>query len=224
MKESKFIELLNLYVDHQISADDAALLETEVRANPERRRVYRQYCMMQKASTELGNAFRTEAPAPATTPEIIEFKPRRRNLGLATYAATFGAMAACIIVAVAMRPGAKPATPAAVPASLAVTTPAVAPALPAARALASRPALLPAVGPRSLQLREPSAELVNAPVALNASFGDWMSDLRLASMDDPSIDELRFDGRAPLPAESRDPRAIRPFQGKVEMAAVRFQK
>ena len=54
MKESKFIELLNLYVDHQISPDDAKLLESEVESNPTRRRIYRQYCQMQKACALMG--------------------------------------------------------------------------------------------------------------------------------------------------------------------------
>jgi hypothetical protein len=57
MKDSEFIELLNLYLDHEISADNAARLEAEVQGNPERRRVYRQYCRMQKACTLLANDF-----------------------------------------------------------------------------------------------------------------------------------------------------------------------
>ena len=34
MKDSEFIELLNLYLDHEISTADAARLEAEVQANP----------------------------------------------------------------------------------------------------------------------------------------------------------------------------------------------
>ena len=33
MKDTKFIELLNLYLDHQISETDAAALEAEIRQN-----------------------------------------------------------------------------------------------------------------------------------------------------------------------------------------------
>ena len=35
MKESRFIELLNLYIDQQISPDDAALLEEAILPQPE---------------------------------------------------------------------------------------------------------------------------------------------------------------------------------------------
>jgi anti-sigma factor RsiW len=60
MKNAEFMELLNLYLDHEISAADAARLEIEVQSDPERRRVYQQYCQMQKACTMLVADFRTE--------------------------------------------------------------------------------------------------------------------------------------------------------------------
>lgn len=63
MKESRFIELLNLYVDQQLSATEAAELEAEIGRNPERRTTYRQYCQMQKACTLLFEKERTQAPA-----------------------------------------------------------------------------------------------------------------------------------------------------------------
>jgi anti-sigma factor RsiW len=49
MKESRYIELLNLYVDHRLTPEEAAELETEVQRNPARRKVYLQYCRIQKA-------------------------------------------------------------------------------------------------------------------------------------------------------------------------------
>jgi hypothetical protein len=61
MKESEFIELLNLYVDHEIGAEDAKRLEAEVAANPARRDVYRQYCRIQKACTLLADQFQEPA-------------------------------------------------------------------------------------------------------------------------------------------------------------------
>ena len=51
MKESRFIELLNLYIDRQISPEDAALLEEEILQNPGRRHTYSQYCRMHRACT-----------------------------------------------------------------------------------------------------------------------------------------------------------------------------
>jgi len=60
MSEREFIELLNLYLDHEIEAADAARLEAEVRSNPERRRTYLQYCRMQKACALLAEDFASE--------------------------------------------------------------------------------------------------------------------------------------------------------------------
>ena len=61
MKELEFIELLNLYLDHEISPEDAARLEAEVLNNPARRRVYREYCQMQKACKAIAVDFQAEA-------------------------------------------------------------------------------------------------------------------------------------------------------------------
>ena len=48
---SRFIELLNLYVDREITPAEAAELEAEVQANEQRRRVYNQYCRIDRACT-----------------------------------------------------------------------------------------------------------------------------------------------------------------------------
>ena len=63
MKDSEFTELLNLYLDHEISAADAARLEAEVQINPNRRRVYQEYCRMQKACKLLAHDFACESSA-----------------------------------------------------------------------------------------------------------------------------------------------------------------
>jgi hypothetical protein len=55
MNDKKFIELLNLYVDREVTSEDALLLETEVATNADRRRVYDQYCKMQKACSMLSS-------------------------------------------------------------------------------------------------------------------------------------------------------------------------
>ena len=62
MKQSRFIELLNLYVDQQISPEEAAELESVVNADPVRRRTYAHYCRMQRACALLGQTERDAAP------------------------------------------------------------------------------------------------------------------------------------------------------------------
>src|SRR3954452_15409370 len=82
MKDSEFIELLNLYLDHEISAADAARLEAEVTANAKRRQVYQQYCRMQKACKIVGEKFVPEtAAAPAGNVVAFELAtaPARRT-------------------------------------------------------------------------------------------------------------------------------------------------
>ncbi len=62
MNEQRFLELLNLYLDHEISAEDARSLEAEINQNPQRRQVYRQYCLMQAGCVRLFEKDRAEAP------------------------------------------------------------------------------------------------------------------------------------------------------------------
>lgn len=94
MKDSEFIELLNLYLDHEISADDAVRLEAEVQTHPARRRIYQDYCRMQKACKVLAQDFPTETPVIAEK-KIVPFRPEaatRAARGNAFY--TVGAVAA----------------------------------------------------------------------------------------------------------------------------------
>ncbi|MDR0902567.1 MAG: hypothetical protein LBM92_07330 [Opitutaceae bacterium] len=63
MKEKRFIELLNLYVDHQLDAAGTGELEAELRDNPARHRTYSQYTRMQKACSLLFEAERSNAPS-----------------------------------------------------------------------------------------------------------------------------------------------------------------
>ncbi len=70
MKESRFIELLNLYLDQQISPDDAAELEAEIARSPAHRRTYLQYCRMHRACALLFENFR--APAAPLAQDLHE--------------------------------------------------------------------------------------------------------------------------------------------------------
>jgi hypothetical protein len=56
MSEREFLELLNLYLDREITPADADRLEREIRADPGRHRTYLQYCRMQQAVRLLGTA------------------------------------------------------------------------------------------------------------------------------------------------------------------------
>lgn len=104
MKDSEFIELLNLYLDHEISAADAARLEAEIRGNLERRRVYLQYCKMQQACRAIAADFATADASDgiSTEKKVIPFTPAfaatpaRQRSRQFSYAIGAVAAAACI--------------------------------------------------------------------------------------------------------------------------------
>ncbi len=105
MKDSEFIELLNLYLDHEISAADAARLEAEIRGNLERRRVYLQYCKMQQACRAIAADFATADASDgiSTEKKVIPFTPAfaatpaRQRSRQFSYAIGAVAAAACCV-------------------------------------------------------------------------------------------------------------------------------
>jgi len=62
MNDRRFTELLNLYLDHQITAAEAVELEAAVHSSPARRRTYEEYCVLQSACSQLGSNARACAP------------------------------------------------------------------------------------------------------------------------------------------------------------------
>ena len=102
MKNAEFMELLNLYLDHEISAADAARLEIEVQTSPDRRRIYQEYCQMQKACKMLVADFHTEPAISADAPgkRVVPFQaapPRSGGLLRTSYViGALAAAAACV--------------------------------------------------------------------------------------------------------------------------------
>jgi len=98
MKDSEFLELLNLYLDHEIEASDAARLETEVQSNPARRRVYQEYCRMQKACTMLAKDFVDQQ-----SPKKLRTLEPQRSWGPMWLGGAGLAAAACVALVVTYR-------------------------------------------------------------------------------------------------------------------------
>jgi hypothetical protein len=109
MKESKFIELLNLFIDQQISKEDAAALEEEIMQNPRRRQIYSQYCRMHRACTMVLDRYNAQDETENPLEKIVAFeKPRSAKW---KYYATGLAAAACVAfvaVQTVFRPGRAP--------------------------------------------------------------------------------------------------------------------
>jgi len=100
MKDNRFIDLLNLYIDRQITAEETAELEAEIQRSPQRQAVYRQYCQIHSATKLVYDSFRAGAadqPAiPSGRSASIElFENRRRRVAGWTY--TLGGLAAACV-------------------------------------------------------------------------------------------------------------------------------
>lgn len=100
MKDTRFIELLNLYIDRQISAEETVELEAEIQHSPKRQAVYRQYCQIHSATKQVYDSFRNSPAEPSLVepgrPGVIEmFENRRRRNNWVVYAGGLAA-AACL--------------------------------------------------------------------------------------------------------------------------------
>ncbi len=101
MKDHRFIELLNLYIDRQITAAETTELEAEIQESPGRQAVYRQYCQIHSATKQVYDSFRanaTEQPAiqAGQTGAVELFESKRRKSHFAYYAG--GLAAACLVL------------------------------------------------------------------------------------------------------------------------------
>jgi hypothetical protein len=235
MKDSEFIELLNLYLDHEISAADAVRLEAEVQGNAARRRIYEDYCRMQKACKVLAHDFQTEAPG---VPErkVIPFEPAAdapvrqparaaRASGFYTFG-TLAAAAACVAVILVSRSSnqsaagglAQTPTPAAVQA---VAASAPVPVQAEAVATTARPLV---GSPLFLSGKAQSEALhVAATEEADARFA-WMNSVQLAPIptQPAPTDPLRFEIRQ-KPTENVYT-SPQPLDVPVHQAAWRFVK
>ena len=250
MKDSEFIELLNLYLDHEISADNAARLEAEVQGNPERRRVYRQYCRMQKACTLLANDFNGQEAGDAKHDrKVIAFDPSGRSAWGPGILAAGGLMAAACVALVLVNRSSGPTPPAVAVPTVATMQGTVAPVaaqvetrvmmaqprnladhaaiartvtVPAAR----RNDLRPVLAIRALALRGDvnpgdQAGASDLPAQL-----DWISGLKISSLQGVPAEDLRFEARPldPTKNPTYHSRSRPDHQGVVEMTAFQFQK
>jgi hypothetical protein len=245
MKESRFIELLNLYVDQQLTAAEAVELEMEIKHDPARRQTYHQYCQMQKACTQLFEQERNGAPASSALAralvdanrKIVAFPEERsfwRQRGM--YAAGFAAVAACVaIVLVRQTPAHTIASPVAVvPAtmSVAATTPPVLPAAaqsvtipPADNTISSRPAYFSVLAASRLgSLKNISSNTGIDSEEERQNF-DWMKRVNLPPLRRTDTEALTFDLKAniPLPTTIEAP-SRRPVQNNYENTAFQFQQ
>ncbi|HTZ21127.1 MAG TPA: hypothetical protein VMC06_09615 [Opitutaceae bacterium] len=243
MKESKFIELLNLYIDQEIGPAEAELLEEEIQRDPARRRVYLQYCRMHRASAVLFESFRAEnipaggklaEAARAASAKVVAFPtpaPRRPTRWI--YAAGLVAAAACVAFVFVRRPAidrSRPGDGALL--TQTVTVP--------ARSITAPPSAVtpatyaPAVAPMTRReftpvfvahtLTPPETSNPAALLATNRNTLEWMQRIQLSPVQNLALENIVF---GTPPAQSQDQRTYRsslPVQGNVDKVSFEFQR
>lgn len=231
MKDTRFTELVNLYVDRQISPEEQAELELEIQSNPQRRRIYQQYCRMHRATKLVYESFRAHAEqetgVPARPASIARIDERRRARTRWAYAAGTLAAAACLTFVVS-RMNFTPNTGDVMTReiSAAMTTPA-APAVAVAPApAANSPARTDAVArPGFVSLRDAEADYATMLAAVR------QEEQRLISLGQPGpgprlslFDDGVFDDRRLLPVRPPNAFTGRSQRTQVEFTAFQFQR
>ncbi len=215
MKDTKFIELLNLYLDHRISETESAQLEAEIRHNPARYRLYRQYCQMQKGCTLLTEKFCAEAPAKASVAPSV----RKHRRAVAYYYAAGLAAAACVALLVVTRPtgtNTGPAFATSNPSDVRTAMP-----VPARPTVAEPQEMRTVFTTQALAQLEAQAEGSALFTADTRTSFDWMNEVRLHPVQSVPVVFESTPDRTP----ERDAfRSRRPFQATVEMTAYQFQR
>lgn len=207
MKDSKFIELLNLYLDQQIEPAEAALLEEEIARNPARRQTYQQYCRMHRACTLMFEQSRPTSDvgekvamtAAAAEEKIRAFPAPSRSYGWIGYATGLAA-AACVAFVVMQRRPVAPA-PAAAPTSAQEVVVQITPKPMPARTsgLAAVPVNYQAAGQLAHAARRPSPVL--PAVADQQPSLEWMRQVQFTPLANVSASPLLFDRQDAAPEE-----------------------
>ena len=248
MNDTRFIELLNLYLDHQLAPEEAAELEAEVMGNPARRRTYDQYCRLQRGCSLLGERERSVAPASqAFTRSLrdVERKistPRRPVWQQPAYAGFFAAsaMAACVAVVFVVNRSPSASPVASTPEVLAKVTPQSIetekgePVMVAASATVQQPTVVAAVAGSSSFEIQPVLAASGFGVARNAREAEiaasdpealeWMKRVEQLPLQRIVVDDQAFETRATLHPDNRVFRSRQAMQGTAEFTAFQFQR
>lgn len=225
MKDTRFTELVNLYIDRQISPAETAELEAEIQSNPRRRQTYLQYCRLHRATKLVYESFRAHGGQSATLAapgNIARFESRKRAARARWIYAAGGLAAAASLAFVVVRSNFGGPAIGDSPSPSSVTTK-VAAAQPAA------PAPVVAETPRvNLTVDSDYAALLAAlrqQEQRNLLLTQQQTAARLQSLFDDGV----FDGRQILP-QNQDARRVFQPKGRLdqrtqaEFTAFQFQR
>jgi hypothetical protein len=219
MKDREFIELLNLYVDHEISAEDALRLESEVVADPRRREVYDQYCRIQKACSMLSEDL-VASTVSGSDSNVVHFPAQGQwrfgpvALGIAAAAAFAVGIITFKIHGVNDRYALNPEAPMAAAKAIPAPTP--------LGLIADSDSMKPVFSTRLPEQRTLfTAAEAPAPIAqLN-----WIGDVQMPPVFTAANSELLINPKTDIKAAAlTDPQSSGDSQEPAEMAAFRFQR
>jgi len=249
MKESRFIELLNLYVDQQLSVEEAAELEVEIARNPARKTTYQQYCRMQKACTLLFEQERSQAPASRTLDaslreanrKIVAFPEARERAPRGYFPVGLLAAAACVaFVFVRFHAPSAPATGSQSSAEVAAVRTAPSPEI--AQSVTIPTSGAPNVAKSAANERagfysvfasrrasQEAREDVSTRLASDSAVTPvvsyaWMRDVEMEPVQSLSSNRLTLDNTVLGASDERVLQSRKPVQGATEMTAFTFQR
>jgi len=216
MNDKEFIELLNLYVDREISAEDAVRLEKVVATNARRREIHDQYCRIQKACSMLSEET-LDMSSVRTTATVIAF-PAQSPWRFGPVIAGLAAMAACTVAIVGVRNHSGFAANDTVR-SVTVSSPAAL----TADSIAMKPVLsvrFPSdVAPRGARL------LTDLDPQSTVAQLNWIGDIHLAPVAPSAAADFLLNPKTDLKAGAMtDVQTSRDAQEPAEMTAFRFQR
>jgi hypothetical protein len=216
MKDSEFIELLNLYLDHEISPEDSARLEAEVNRDPARRRVYRQYCRMQKACVVLADHHRESAPAQGAMAAAFAPRPAWADVRGLWTAGLMAAAAGLAVIALSRHGAVAPAVPG---------TARAVPAAPALAASAVPSEFHPVFVARALALdpATPSPSLTFVSADAGGQFA-WMDRVQIAPVQLGAAGGVFVDPKPRLDFDAHAAEAPAAAPQSVEETAFQFHK
>lgn len=229
MNDERFIEMLNLYIDRELSGAEIHEIEEAIAQSPERQKIYAQYCRIERATQHLLNE--TDVPQPRiaelvaaarTDDNTVEFAPapspaKNRWLGWGTSVASIAA--ACVaLVFVALQSPDEP-----VSGGLAASSTSTVPE--------PVPAFLDDSTYQTVFVldHERSSDRLERMRPATDSFA-WMNQLQFAPIERSQIDSWQMEASEPIQVRSLNPRWITPVglddtpNRDEQMTAFQFQR
>lgn len=227
MNNERFIEMLNLYIDRELSAEEVHEIEEAIAQSPERQKIYAQYCRIERATQHL--LAETHVPKPsisdivasarATTNEV-EFPqtntvPKGRWLGWGTSVASLAAACVAVVFVLQKTTESDHERPA--------------PSYAQSTAQTSSP-LADDSDYRTVFVldTDQSSDRLDAMRPANDSFA-WMNQLQFAPIERAEIDGWHMEAAEPIEVRSLNPRWISPVglddsPRREAMTAFQFQR